>query len=307
MVETLEEMGRNGTLEGREIYGFTDNMVSEAVSCKGSSSNRELYDLVVRLYSLDMRYKCRIQLIHVAGTRMQSQGTDGLSRGEMYEGVMRGDSMLGYIPLDKSAIEQCPRLLNWIQSWSKASGMELECLKPADWFDRGHDFSGSDSNADGYWMPQYKKGTFLWSPPPGVARFAVEELRQARHKRQNSFHIFVCPRLLFEEWRRHHFKGADLYFELPAGISDVWPASMHETLIFGLYFPYINRRPWELKRTRLLVEVGRDLSQLCKTDHAAAGNLLSELLFHTRKLDSVPLCKLPRMLSGLGSTKLSGC
>ena len=36
------------------------------------------------------------------------QGADGLSRGDMYEGVMRGDNMLDFIPLHLSAIERHP-------------------------------------------------------------------------------------------------------------------------------------------------------------------------------------------------------
>jgi len=33
------------------------------------------------------------------------------------------------------------------------------------------------------------------TPPPAAADVALEQLRQARHKRQDSFHIFVCPKL----------------------------------------------------------------------------------------------------------------
>ena len=38
-------------------------------------------------------------------------------------------------------------------------------------------------------------GLFLWwCPPPAVAPIALEELRQqARHKRQDSSHLFVFP------------------------------------------------------------------------------------------------------------------
>ena len=93
----------------------------------------------------------------------------------------------------------------------------MELLTPEGWFERGHDFFGSRRNCDGVWIPAYKTGTYIWAPPPGAARHAIEELRQARQKRQQSVHLFVCPRLLYDEWRRHMYKSADLIVFLPAG------------------------------------------------------------------------------------------
>ena len=83
LTETLEEMGCKGDLQGREIFLFTDNMVSEAVVSKGSSQSPFLYELVIRIIKLQMKYRCIVHFIHVAGTRMIEQGSDGLSRGDM--------------------------------------------------------------------------------------------------------------------------------------------------------------------------------------------------------------------------------
>ena len=58
---------------------------------------------------------------------------------------------------------------------------------------------------------------------------------------------------MWDEGRRHIHKSADLIFELRAGVSAVWPADMHETLIFAIYIPYLTRCPWELRKTRLLL------------------------------------------------------
>ena len=43
----------------------------------------------------------RLHLVHVSGTRMMAQGTDGITRGDMLEGVMAGKPMLDFIPLNK--------------------------------------------------------------------------------------------------------------------------------------------------------------------------------------------------------------
>ena len=163
---------------------------------------------------------------------------------------------------------------------------------------------GGGPNLDNILIPSYKKGTFIWAPPPAVGRFAIEELRQARQKRQNSMHVFVCPRLMSPEWMRHVFKSADLILQIPAGApgaEEVWPACMHETLIVAIMFPYLRRCPWELKKTGLLVGLGRKLSRLCKTDLGLARSTLSEFCAFTRRLDSLPLCDLRRVLQGKSS------
>ena len=57
----------------------------------------------------------------------------------MYEGVMAGESMLTHVPLHLSALEQSPKLLDWISSWALASSdYKLEELSPSDWFERGN-------------------------------------------------------------------------------------------------------------------------------------------------------------------------
>ena len=165
------------------MFIFTDNMVSESIAAKGSSTSKPLYDLVVKVYKLEMTHGCKISFIHVAGTRMISQGTDGLSRGEMYEGVMCGKSMLSFVPLHLGAAERSSRLVSWVASWAeKVKDQPLELLAPEGWYERGHDIVGGGLNADGVWLPKYSSGTMLWAPPPGAARQAIEELRQARQK-----------------------------------------------------------------------------------------------------------------------------
>ena len=298
LVETLEVMGERGELMGKELFVFTDNLVAESVVAKGSSSGELLFDLVVRIYRLEMNCRCNIRFVHVAGTRMIRQGTDGLSRGDMYEGIMRGDSMLAHIPLHLSALDRSPRVLTWVESWSSQfSRNKLEVLTPEDWYERGHDILGSRTNVDGFWMPKYKSGTMLWVPPPAAGRFALSELRQARQKRQNSFHIIIIPRLMAPEWRRDIWKSADLVCEIPAG-ADFWDTDMHEPLTLALFFPYLRRAPWELKGTRLMVDMARELHGMFKTDPSHGCDLLSKLCITTRSLDSMPFQRMCKVLSG---------
>ena len=180
----------------------------------------------------------------------------------MFEGVMKGASMLSFVPLHERAIERSPKLIDWIFGWCKVASLgEVEVLDENAWFERGHDIDGSCLNTDGMWIPDYRSGNFIWSPPPAVGRFAVAELRQARLKRQQSFHIVLIPKLMQTEWRRQLYKGADMIFDLPVG-HEIWPSAMHEALMVALFFPFLNRAPWEFKKTRLMVDMGRLLPQL---------------------------------------------
>ena len=305
LTETLEEMGCKGDLQGREIFLFTDNMVSEAVVSKGSSQSPFLYELVIRIIKLQMKYRCIVHFIHVAGTRMIEQGSDGLSRGDMHEGIMSGKSMLDFVPLHLSVCSIHRELKDWLEGWMTQLGNPVEFLTPEGWFERGHDVNGSTTNSDNVWIPTFTKGSFVWAPPPAVSGIVMDELRQARHKRQRSFHVFVCSRLMYPEWRRGLYKSADMIVEVKAGKCSFWPSQAHETLIIAIYFPYLHRCPWELRKTPLLVGMARKVSKVLSTDESAGSNLLSEFCAFTRRLDHMPFLQLSRVLSGRSKLSFS--
>jgi hypothetical protein len=114
LVTSLEQRVTEGLLSGAEVFVFTDNFTAEAAFCKGNTSSKTLFDLVLRLRMLEMNGLVQLQVIHIAGTRMMTQGTDGLSRGNLTEGVMSGTPVLQFIPLHLSALVRQPALLPWI-------------------------------------------------------------------------------------------------------------------------------------------------------------------------------------------------
>jgi hypothetical protein len=243
-----------------------------------------------------MKFECAVKFVHVAGTRMIEQGTDGLSRGDMLEGVMRGDGMLKHVPLHLDALERFPPLRDWIGSWASNPASEsIEYLSPADWFERGHDISGFTQNLDGVTIPTYSKGVMVWSPPPAAARFAMEELRQARHKRQASTHIFIVPKLMTPEWMKQTFKAADLCFQIPAG-HPMWPAGMHEPLTIAILFPYLSRAPWQLKGSNFVGGMERTLYRVCRDCPSSTGSFLSELFKLERGMDTLSKSDLRKLL-----------
>jgi hypothetical protein len=190
LVSTLEQMAEAGELTGMELFLFTDNSTAEAAFHRGSSSSKLLYELVKKVKVMEMLFLTRIHIIHVAGKRMIQQGTDGLSRGCLTDGVMIGREMSSFVPLHRHALERSNGLLAWLQ---EAIGDEadsvLEPLQAEDWYEKGQDIAGGTTNCDGVWTPVYRYGNFVWSPPPCVAEQCMEELRKARHKRQRSTHV----------------------------------------------------------------------------------------------------------------------
>ena len=125
-----------------------------------------------------------IDVIHVAGTRMMAQGTEGISRGDKSMGVMRGIPMEDFCPLNESAFERSPELKTWLMAATKL--LDSVSLEPEDWFLRGQGF-----------------GNFVWSPAPAAADVVVERLGKACHKRPSSLHLVAAPRLMTGYWQHN--------------------------------------------------------------------------------------------------------
>lgn len=277
LVETTEEEAAAGRLFNAEFFLFTDNSTAENSFYRGSSKSKSLHELVLRLRKLELEFNLVIHLIHVAGTRMIAQGTDGGSRGSLLEGVMTGKPMLDFVELAKSAIERYPPLLRWIRTW--AGVRAISPLTPEQWFVEGHGINGGEINADGVWIPTHEPAyqTHLWCPPPPVADAALEELLKARHKRTDTYHIIVIPRLMTPRWRRLFYKACDFICVLPAG-SQHWPANMFEPLYLGIVLPFTHHRPWQLKRAPLILEMEREMQCLLRSGEADGRDLLRKLL-----------------------------
>ena len=302
LVEALEDRLTSTDSSGTELYIFTDNSTAEAAFYKGTSSSKKLFQLVLRLKMLEVERRCIINIIHVAGTRMIQQGTDGLSRGDFSTGVMQGQSILSFVPIHLSCLERSTKLKEWIVSMVPPAAGEEEIifLDSSGWFERGHDIIGGCKNDDGIWTPKYKSGTYVWTPPPAAALVAVEQLRRARHKREDSTHIFLVPRLMTPEWQRQLHRVSDLFVELPYDDS-LWNKSIqHEPLIFAVIFPFLNYRPWQLKRTGAFLGMGRILRSMWKSDEVPSWFVLRKLFEQQRKLSDLQEGVVRKMLCGPG-------
>ena len=277
LVDAVEDEARAGRLEHSELWMFTDYSPAESCFTRGSSTSSLLHGLVLRLRKVEMDIGLKIQMVHVAGTRMIAQGMDGLSRGMMCEGVLAGRDMLDYVDIAKSACARQPQLVEYFRSWLGVT--DLTPLKEEEWYVEGHGIVGGKKDLHGIWIPTHAaNGKFYWwDPPPVLADVALEEALKARHKRTDAYHIFSIPRLFSPAWTRLFYKFADFVVKLPAGSSH-WPAGMHEPLFVGIALPYIRYHPWALRGTPLLVDMERQLRQVQSAGEGDGGHILRELL-----------------------------
>jgi hypothetical protein len=174
LVMSLEQQVRQSGHRDCELFLFTDNTTAKAAFWKGSSKSRKLFELVLRLRTLEIEADLVIHVVHVAGKRLVAQGTDGLSRGDKSTGVMQRISMEQLVPLHQSALQCSIQLRRWLTA--AARGLEPIFLEPEDWFTTGQGL-----------------GTFAWHPAPAAADIVVEQLGTARQKQPTSLHIVVVP------------------------------------------------------------------------------------------------------------------
>jgi hypothetical protein len=116
---------------------------------------------------------------------------------------------------------------------------------------------------------------------------ALQELKNARIKRQDSIHIFVVPRLFTTEWLKQIFKVVDIVFQVPIGCP-FWPQEMFEPLTITLCFPFISSPPWQLRGTLKMLAVVRQMRRVFETENLAAGSVLRKLLMDCRRFCTMP-------------------
>ena len=294
VVEALEDEAEGGRLFDTVVYFFTDNSTVESAMYRGTAGSRKLLALVIRLRLLEMKHSIRLVVSHVAGTRMIAEGGDGVSRGLLNEGVMAGEDILSFIPLHLSALDRSPSLLPWLKTWTC---LQLEALAPADWFGLGHDIRGwtHPQPGDVFSRPILRKGVFGWFPPPAAADAAMEQMRVARIKRQDSTHVFVVPRLLTPNWLKQMHKACDIVLTIPTGTPG-WPSDMFEPVLIGICFPFLRFKPWQLKGSPKMFQVARDLRRLFKNPEMDPGPFLRKFWKDCHRMHSLQEDVVSRML-----------
>jgi hypothetical protein len=247
-VRRVEQLVNGGQLKiGTKLFLFTDNFVTEMIWHKGTARSFLLHGLVQRLRKLEMDGSLFIVVVWVAGIRMIAQGTDGLSHGDLFNGVLAGQGFLSFVPLNKTAIEQSEGLLEWLTSTFPRK-KDWKVLDKIGWFEEG-----------------FEDGNHIWAPPPAIADVVLDNLCESVLIRPWNSHIFICPALMTAKWRKQLRKVTDLVVTIPAG-STLWPQALHEPVVLALICPILNYSPWQVRNTRRLVELAAALPRVWSSD-----------------------------------------
>mmetsp|Transcript_20485 Transcript_20485/g.29214 ORF Transcript_20485/g.29214 Transcript_20485/m.29214 type:complete len:595 (-) Transcript_20485:2495-4279(-) len=269
LIHAIEDAHAKGLLSDSELFVFTDNSAAEGAFYKGTSPSRRLFELVLRLRSLQMNAGLALHVIHVSGKRMIAQGTDALSRGITTAGVMAGMEFSSFVPLHESVQQrQDPNVIfDWVSSWAGDSVW----LTPEDWF-----------------QPRSVTTPCVWTPPPAAADVAMDQLGKWIHMRPaDTTHIIIIPRLMTSRWRKILGKICDLVFTVPLG-TPIWNFSQFEPLIVGIALPLCRHKSWRLRGTPLLESVERTLRELPQATRGWGWSVLRQLLITTGSLDAMP-------------------
>jgi len=84
---------------------FTKKIVAECAFFRGTSSNPLLFEIILHLKQLELSHSLQLHVVHIAGSHMMAQGTDGLSRGVMGDGdSINCDGMWSPIPMPANTL-----------------------------------------------------------------------------------------------------------------------------------------------------------------------------------------------------------
>ena len=318
LTDRLERLGSDHSLQDHEVFLITDNSAFEGAYYKGHSQSRELSDIVFRVHKAQRDGGFILHVIHISGKRMKASGVDGLSRGDLTEGMMAGKDPLSYIPFHKGADERSGGKVSvWVRSWWTTK--------------KGKDFGGFPLVAitkESMFGLRDLKAARLWIPPPTVMEVALELLCEDRLAHPQWPHVFVVPRFFTHLWRKDLMKDADVFFTVPANVP-FWTSGQFEPLIVAIILPHSHVHsysgPWLVKGTDVGQRVeqalrrgfkcgsqeeldGNDagelhdlegkLCEVWESPESGSRTVLQQLLAWASKFPPVQECLVWRMLSG---------
>ena len=242
LTDRVERLSEGSSLFEHEVFVLTDNSAFEGAYYKGHSPSEKLNDIVFRLHKAERDGGFIMHVLHIAGKRMKATGVDGLSRGDLTEGILAGADPLSFLPFNLGADERSKGAVSsWVRSWWRTK--------------KGEDWGGFPlEEVTGKSMFELKdlKAARLWLVPPAVMETALELFCDDRMAHPQWPHVFVIPRLMTHRWRKDLGKDADVLFTVPAG-GNFWASGQFEPLIVAIVFPLAHvpryTGPWLVKGT----------------------------------------------------------
>ena len=94
LTDRIERLGNDTALADHEVFVMTDNTAFEGAYYKGHSPSAKLNDKVERDGGFILH------VLHISGKWMKATGVDGLSRGDLTEGILAGADPFSFLPFN---------------------------------------------------------------------------------------------------------------------------------------------------------------------------------------------------------------
>jgi hypothetical protein len=215
------------------LFYFTDNSTVYNITRSGSSPSPKLHELVQTLKLLELRQGCRLDVVHVPGTTMITQGTDGQSRGlwvsplaqttrdvtaDLFRPAPPSDLLMHWL-LKLTASPFAPEEYHWesdLSSWHSHDLIHHHCL---------------------------------WTLSPTIARQGMMAAVFAWiESPSDSSHFFLIPRLLQREFGRVNkhilLLGQFMDAPLPPDFSPLVPFVVFYLSPFQRHTKRLDNSPW---------------------------------------------------------------
>jgi hypothetical protein len=190
LVHTLErELGSNGRLHQATMFYFTDNVVTYYIVSGGSSGSPELQKLLRRLKTLELTLSIRLEVVHVPGTHMITQGTDGLSRG-----IRLGGGRFARTPeAEVQRIFEGVPVTSRTVAWARAQVAPLQV----------HPYVHLMDSRMTWAFSQVSGRATIWFPAPEWAHQLMDGIVTAWTEQPwHTEAFFVVPRVFQRDWGR---------------------------------------------------------------------------------------------------------
>ena len=162
---------------------MTDNTAFEGAYYKEHSPSAKLNGIVFRLHKAERDGDFILHVLHISGKRMKATGVNGLSRGNLTEGMLAGADPFSVLPFNRGAEDRSQGAVgSWVLSWWRTKkgkdwgGMPLEEVTPETMFGL------KDMQA-----------ARLWVMAPAVMETALELFGNDRFAHPKWPHAFVIP------------------------------------------------------------------------------------------------------------------
>jgi hypothetical protein len=118
LTDRIERLSQESTLFEHKVFVLTDNTTFEGAYYKGHSPSEKLNDIVFRLHKAEQDGGFILHVLHISGKRMKATGVDGLSRGDLTEGVLTGVDPFSFLPFNQGVDKRSKGAVGlWVCSW----------------------------------------------------------------------------------------------------------------------------------------------------------------------------------------------